>query len=499
MAVFLRLCFAVFLVAALTTAQAAPGRRVSTTVYGTSYYEVPTFGGVDAADIDVRSPYRALPDGRVAHRVSGGMTISAGKIKTPWYARFGWSKSQVQRALRMGLKGLKKGGWGIVIGFGLEAIIKRAGWFEDDGQYYVIDGDYQPGRYHWHVEGCLNKYGTCVDEDTSNPLATCTMHGVPYIEPPEIISKLRTDFAGQATPGGFYCRVSPTGEALTVYFRDDCGAGRVWEAGKCKLKDAADGRRPVNAGDIDKLDLSDYQPTDKAADWDPLKRNLGTPSWQQYDPLPSHHGEPQTTVHPDGTTTTTQTDYQPYVSPPDGNYTTSPTVHTRERTTTTRYRDGKKIDEKKGEKDSGKDGKGDPKDKGKGDGKTNPKDNDKGDGKTNPKDDGKGDGKTDSKNQQLSDCKLMPTLCKWMTWTQEAPPEEPDLKGIAVMDVQFEQRKTISFGSKSCPAPYTLNLKMGSYTFDFELYCEFARNLRFFVLALAYLFAAKIIIGAVRG
>ena len=40
---------------------------------------------------------------------------------------------------------------------------------------------------------------------------------------------------------------------------------------------------------------------------------------------------------------------------------------------------------------------------------------------------------------------------------------------------------------------------MGTYTFDFELYCEFARNLRFFVLALAYLFAAKIIIGAVRG
>ena len=82
MAVFLRLCFAVFLVTALTTAQAAPGRRVSTTVYGTSYYEVPSFGGVDAADIDVRSPYRALPGGRVAHSVHGGMTISAGTIKT---------------------------------------------------------------------------------------------------------------------------------------------------------------------------------------------------------------------------------------------------------------------------------------------------------------------------------------------------------------------------------------------------------------------------------
>ena len=512
MAVFLRLCFAVFLVAALTTAQAAPGRRVSTTVYGTSYYEVPSFGGVDAADIDVRSPYRALPGGRVAHSVHGGMTISAGKIKTPWYARFGWSKSQVQGALRTGLKGIKKGGWGIIIGFGLEAIIKRAGWFEDDGDYYVIDGDFEPGRYHWLVEGQLNSFDPPrkVKEDTSNPQATCAVNGSPYIEP-DIVARIRSKFV-EDVPKNFVCRICPSCEGLNVKFKDDCGPGKVWEAGKCKFEQEADHRRPVNAGDIDKLDLSDYQPTDKAADWDPLKRNLGTPSWQEYAPFPPHHGEPQTTVHPDGSTTTTQTDYQPYMQPPDGSYTISPTVHTRERTTTTRYKDGKKTDEKTEEKDSGKedpkgDGKGDPKDDGKGDpkddGKGDPKDDGKGDpkddGKGDPKDDGKGDGKTDPKNQQLSDCKLMPTLCKWMGWTQEEPPEEPDLKGIAVTDVQFEQRKTISFGSKSCPAPYTLNLKMGTYTFDFELYCEFARNLRFFVLALAYLFAAKIIIGAVRG
>ena len=514
MAVFFRLCFAVFLVAALT-AQAAPGRRVSTTVYGTSYYQVPTFGGVDAADIDVRSPYRALPGGRVAHSVHGGMTINAGKIKTPWYARFGWTKSQVQGALRTGLKGIKKGGWGIIIGFGLEAILKRAGWFEDNGDYYIYDGDFKPGRYKWRVSGNDRYYDPMVevDEITSNPQATCMMHHHPYINP-EILSVLKSNIQTEL-PSHFYCRTEPSGHGLNVQWLDDCGLGMVWEGGKCKPENEADRRRLVNAGDIEALDLSDYQPTDKAADWDAMKRNLGTPSWQEYDPLPSHHGEPQTTVHPDGSTTTTQTDYQPYISPPDGSYTTSPTVHTRERTTTTRYRDGKKTDEKTEDKDSGKDDKGDPKDDGKGDpkddgkgdpkddGKGNPKDDGKGDpkddGKGNPKDDGKGDGKTDPKNQQLSDCKLMPTLCKWMGWTQEEPPEEPDLKGIAVTDVQFEQRKTISFGSKSCPAPYTLNLKMGTYTFDFDLYCEFARNLRFFVLALAYLFAAKIIIGAVRG
>lgn len=515
MALLSRVCCAVLALSLMASVvQAAPGRRVSTTVYGTSYYEVPTFGGVDAADIDVRSPYRALPGGRVAHSVHGGMTISAGKIKTPWYARFGWTKSQVQGALRTGLKGIKKGGWGIIIGFGLEAILKRAGWFEDSGQYYVLDGDFKPGRYHWSVYGQLNRFNppVLVDEDTSNPLATCAMHGLPYIDPPDVVGKLKTNFPDEL-PKAWHCRFGVGEEGALVRLKGDCGLGKVWEAGQCKYPDDADGRRPVNASDIDKLDLSDYQPTDKAADWDGLKRNLGTPSWQEYDPLPSHHGEPQTTVHPDGSTTTTQTDYQPYISPPDGSYTTSPTVHTRERTTTTRYRDGKKTDEKTEDKDSGKDdkgdNKGDPKDDGKGDpkddGKGDPKDDGKGDpkddGKGDPKDDGKGDGKTDPKNQQLRDCKLMPTLCKWMEWTREEAPEEPDLRPLAPQEIKAEKNITIRFGAKRCPSPTTVTFGFfGTHTYqiDYEPFCDLAAKMYYFIVAFAYVLAARILIGGVR-
>lgn len=505
MALLSRVCCAVLAFSLMLAVEAAPGRRVSTTVYGTSYYEVPTFGGVDAADIDVRSPYRALPGGRVAHSVHGGMTISAGKIKTPWYARFGWSKSQVQGALRTGLKGIKKGGWGIIIGFGLEAIIKRAGWFEDDGDYYVIDGDFEPGRYHWLVSGQLNSFHPPrkVKEDTSNPQATCAVNGAPYIEP-DIVARIRSKFA-EDVPSSFICRVCPSCEGLNVIFVDDCGPGKVWEAGKCKFEQEADHRRPVNASDIDKLDLSDYQPTDKAADWDGLKRNLGTPSWQEYDPLPSHHGEPQTTVHPDGTTTTTQTDYQPYVSPPDGSYTTSPTVHTRERTTTTRYRDGKKTDQKTEDKDSGKDdkgdNKGDPKDDGKGDGKGDPKDDGKGDNKTDPKDNPDGTTDPPKDKTQLSDCKLMPTLCKWMEWTREEAPEEPDLRPLAPQEIKAEKNITIRFGAKRCPSPTTVTFSFfGTHTYqiDYEPFCDLAAKMYYFIVAFAYVLAARILIGGVR-
>ena len=513
MALLSRVCCAVLALSLMLAVEAAPGRRVSTTVYGTSYYQVPTFGGVDAADIDVRSPYRALPGGRVAHSVHGGMTINAGKIKTPWYARFGWTKSQVQGALRTGLKGIKKGGWGIIIGFGLEAILKRAGWFEDNGDYYIYDGDFKPGRYKWRVSGNDRYYDPMVevDEITSNPQATCMMHHHPYISP-EILAVLKSNIQTEL-PTQFYCRDEPSGHGLNVWWLDDCGLGMVWEGGKCKPEDEADRRRLVNAGDIEALDLSDYQPTDKAADWDAMKRNLGTPSWQEYDPLPSHHGEPQTTVHPDGSTTTTQTDYQPYISPPDGSYTTSPTVHTRERTTTTRYKDGKKTDEKTEDKDSGKDdkgdGKGDPKDDGKGDpkddGKGDPKDDGKGDpkddGKGDPKDDGKGDGKTDPKNQQLRDCKLMPTLCKWMEWTREEAPEEPDLRPLAPQEIKAEKNITIRFGAKRCPSPTTVTFSFfGTHTYqiDYEPFCDLAAKMYYFIVAFAYVLAARILIGGVR-
>lgn len=99
-----------------------------------------------------------------------------------------------------------------------------------------------------------------------------------------------------------------------------------------------------------------------------------------------------------------------------------------------------------------------------------------------------------------TDCDFHPTLCAWMNWTKE-PLEEPDhdLKQI-MHTVDFEEKKTISFGSKTCPAPYDIHLGLidRTYQLSFQPACDFAGYLYFFVMAAAYIFAAYISVGVVR-
>lgn len=99
-----------------------------------------------------------------------------------------------------------------------------------------------------------------------------------------------------------------------------------------------------------------------------------------------------------------------------------------------------------------------------------------------------------------TDCDFHPTLCAWMNWTKE-PLEEPDhdLKQI-MHTADFEEKKTISFGSKTCPAPYDIHLDLinRTYHLSFQPACDFAGYLYFFVMAAAYIFAAYISVGVVR-
>lgn len=502
-----RLCVAVFCLSAINFSWA--GKCVSPKLNDTWYYTAPCFGGAAESAVVDASRYRALPNGAIGQTVRGGITMNAAKIKAPWYARFGWSRAGVQAATRTGLKAIKRSGWGILAGLAIEAILKEAGWFEEDGQYYVYDGDFLPGRYKFLVEGQLNAFTPplLVEEMTSNPKATCAINQAPYFSP----GALERLLAGQSSHET--CRICEGCEGLNVWLKGDCGLGYVYQDNKCKPEaDQRRPHRPVTAADIDKLDLSGYQPSDRDADW--LRPHLGRPETQHYDDMPSFQGDPQTTINPDGTTTETQTQYQPQINPQDGAYNPNPVVNLREKTRTRRYRDGEKIDDKTDDKDVTPGGEG--KDKPGEDGKDKPKPGEDDKEKPKPGEDGKQNpggekpnpggntepkDKTDPKEKpQLKDCDLMPTLCKWMKWTQEDVPEEPDLgehkREIDVTDI--ERHKTISFGAKQCPAPYTLDLAYRSYQFEFDQYCEFARNLRLFVLAAAYIFAARILIGSAR-
>ena len=502
-----RFCVAVFFVSAMNATWAA-GKCVSTTVMEASYYEGPCFNMPrgSTASVDA-SRYRALPNGAVEQRVSGGITMNAGKVKAPWYGRFGWSRAGVQKAVRIGLKGIKRTGWGIIAGLAIEEILHRAGWWVDDNGdlVYQLDPDIVPvedtylgeqGKYYsTPKEVCENTIGCRMDVHACNPIHK----GYSYN------SRL-----GVQMPWG-WCVADNPQDGYGVWRQvNKCPANLVPTKDGCADKNPPK-PRPVTPQMIDGLDLSNYQPNDSDADW--LKRHLGQPETQHYDGIPSVQGEPETTVNPDGSTTQTQTQYQPQIQPQDGSYTPNPSVTIHERTSGRRYRDGKQEDETITERDNkpGDSGENQPGN----DGKEKPKPGE--DGKQNPgsgENPGSGDkpkpggdnkpgneGKPDQKEKpQLKDCDLMPTLCQWMKWTQEDVPEEPDLEAhkreIDVTDI--EKHKTISFGAKQCPTPYTLDLAYRSYQFDFDQYCEFARNLRLFVLAAAYIFAARIMIGSAR-
>ena len=508
---FFRLCAAVFFISAMNISWAA-GKCVSTTVMEASYYDGPCFDMPRGSSATVEtSRYRALPNGAVEQRVGGGITMNAGKVKAPWYGRFGWTRSGVQKAVRVGLKGIKRTGWGIIAGLVIEELLSRSGWWVDEDGQLVYDPDPDivpvPGGFRdsGDAAGQQGVFGS--PEEACGHTAGCARADIAACTPSyKGISPTTKLPYGNCTKGPN----SSQGYGGWIQIKQ-CPANLVQTnfgcADKSKSKPV-----PVTPQMLDDLDLSDYRPSDRDVEW--FKEHLGQPQTQHYDSIPSVQGQPQTTVNPDGSTTETQTQYQPQINPQDGSYTPNPSVTVRERTTERRYRDGKKEDEKT--KDVEKKPDGGDKEKPGEDGKDNPGE----DGKQKPGEDGKNkpnpgekpnpggtlpnpdpDAKPDQKEKpQLKDCALMPTLCKWMKWTQEDVPDEPDLEAhkreIDVTDI--EQHKTISFGAKRCPAPYALDLAYRSYQFEFDQYCEFARNLRLFVLAAAYIFAARILIGSAR-
>lgn len=96
-------------------------------------------------------------------------------------------------------------------------------------------------------------------------------------------------------------------------------------------------------------------------------------------------------------------------------------------------------------------------------------------------------------------CTWASVVCDWLNWTQEEPPPEQDLP--AVIDDDFYQEKTISFGSKSCPPDHVINLAPFMPTpvaVSFQPLCDFAGLIYYMVMAASYIIAAYITIGVAR-
>lgn len=100
-----------------------------------------------------------------------------------------------------------------------------------------------------------------------------------------------------------------------------------------------------------------------------------------------------------------------------------------------------------------------------------------------------------------TDCDFMPTVCAFLDWFKDADlDEDPDLTQIMKDDAEFEQTRTISFGSKQCPPPYTMSITSLGMTAElkFDFFCQFAEYAKFLVMSAAYIFAIYISLGVSR-
>lgn len=95
-------------------------------------------------------------------------------------------------------------------------------------------------------------------------------------------------------------------------------------------------------------------------------------------------------------------------------------------------------------------------------------------------------------------CEWASIVCDWIDWTQEEPPDEPDLP--QVIDDDFYEEKTIRFGAKSCPPDYEINIPFinSSVAVPMQPLCDFAGIIYYMVMSAAYIIAAYITIGVAR-
>lgn len=99
-----------------------------------------------------------------------------------------------------------------------------------------------------------------------------------------------------------------------------------------------------------------------------------------------------------------------------------------------------------------------------------------------------------------TDCDFFPTLCEWLDWFRDdVPPEEPDFDELLLDDVG-EVEFTFNGGSGSCPAPLDISLTVFSKTVQlkYDVICDYAVVVSYFVLISASLFSALIVIRSVR-
>lgn len=505
------LCVAFFLVASLKAFSAHP-------VNGTFYYDVIDVKGATIANA-TNGSLSIASDGKglqgytkmelfVKNRPnkpppSGFTEAYNGGYKFKTELKPSWKSTSVRNAAKSGLKKAisvgkiaKSSIYTYVAALGLEYAIKKAGWFEEDGEllYYPPNTD----LYEFSAFEGFYFYSATdrkLNPDNFKKFATdaeaCLYDlQLKRIEPPGYPLKPMHNYKIGTSLGG-WCIWTTNGKnriykgGMGAKLGNSCPATYTFleEFGACgrKKEDAPEPRR-VTPEMIDELNLDDYTPPDTAIE--ELMPHLGKPDEieviEQPDPiiLPK-----QTTTRKkeDGTTEVTESeskiDIEVKVDNQNNLY-----ITTTETTTNKTYVNGKKTSETTEIKT------------------TDPKEATKPEPQAEPQ----------PQSDPPIDCELVPTLCdtqrtiiandkEFRDWMKQPPAEPPKIIIPKKSIEDFRERFDIKVGNAICPAPMPLNTYIAGIIYvSFDPICEFARILKFLVVGGASIFAAYILMGVAR-
>lgn len=444
-----RLCLAFFLISALTINCYADISLAGVDLRGTSPGALRK--NLDGLKRDTEIAMRAM--------------TSAGPVSASAVIGESWGKRALGNAAKTALK-LGKSNLATLLGsLALSYALEKSGWFNEDNQLVTNDFTNEvpiPGMWSDNPNPGIGK---------TYPSLQARINDIP-----ECIDKTREYYP---------CNVRVNKEAYPIdaiiWGHSGNGSWRAYQKLACPSQytltdNGCVGTRPVTDADIDALDWSGYNPD--PSEFPFLKPHLEPPQLtiiKQPEPikLPS---KITTTQNPDGSTTATQTDTIVNITINNNNNNLSTTI--TETTTTTTYQNGEKTDEKT---------------------------------TTTTTDSSDSTPQTEPETEQITDCELVPTLCDtqrqiikqdkdFYDWIKEPFNEElPEFKGVEERK-GIEQKRTVDFGSASCPTPIEINtILAGNLRLSFQPWCDFAGMIKYLVLAAAYLLAIRINLGVIRG
>lgn len=381
------------------------------------------------------------------------------------------SKSGVISGLRKLIKSpAGKANIGMIIGvWALDKILEEAGLYpEDDGIYYIPDDGWQQIKPAPFVK--ITAWGNTSQEYNSIH-AACASFGVEY-QGSFVASRNK-----QSSSGCCKSSCSPKGAGFLYQQSTGCSFPYKIVYGICIDPHADLPKQPVTDAHIDALNFGRWEP--------PV--NVPKEHVQRLYPhiLPADteiKTQPQIIDYPaeivtapDGTTTETSKREIVTISNPNSD----PALKIEDQTTVKTYQDGQLTDTKTTTRTTDSTA-------------------------ATPNQGGQ-------PQEQLIDCDLTPTLCAVQKeqlerdkardeWLRETPPDEPDLSDLAIKEQDINRDYRIDFGSKTCPAAERISFASLdiSATWDWSLACDFAGKLRLILLAIGYLIAARILVGALR-